>query len=457
MFSNLSFLIQPILNYFSYEDINNDEIENQHNRLARNLLLIGCPISGSLVIIFLVQQNYFALATAIGQLILCLFGLFFVRAGYHRKVVALVLSVCVMGNYACVLFGQGVTDFGYQSLYVMMIVVTMLLGQRWLNLFTGFNICFTISLFLGEELGLISFQDRVYSPLGGMVIAISLMALLYLILRFTVQQLVLSHEKITRAKIEAERASEAKSQFLANMSHELRTPLNAIIGYSEMMSEAFGNLDNIPSEIEEDILRISQSGRHLLELISDILDLSKAEANEITLHKDWFDLDQLLEEIENTMRPLMSKNNNAFEMQNKMTASVYLNDRVRLKQVLLNLISNAARFTENGEICLEVYDQEEVATFVVSDTGIGISPDMQQQIFRPFQQADNSLTRKYEGTGLGLAISKTIIERLGGDLSVKSELGKGSCFEFSIPILSKQAVTTEATKLNAKNHLNSSR
>lgn len=242
-------------------------------------------------------------------------------------------------------------------------------------------------------------------------------------------------QEALQAKLEAEAASKEKSQFLANMSHELRTPLNAIIGYSEMLYEEAGESGN--AEMAGDLVRIVSSGRHLLSLINDVLDLSKIEAGKIQLYLSDISLPQLVSEVMDNVEPLIVSNGNSVSVScDEKIGSIHA-DAAKLKQVLINVLGNAAKFTHNGEVSLfvdRVIDKiGEWVTFRVTDTGIGISEEQQKRLFKAFTQADDSTTRKYGGTGLGLTISRSMCQFMGGDISVSSGLESGSEFLIKIP------------------------
>jgi CheY-like chemotaxis protein len=218
------------------------------------------------------------------------------------------------------------------------------------------------------------------------------------------------------------------------MSHELRTPLNAIIGYSELLAEEAE--DEGLDTMQDDLTKINDSGKHLLGLINDILDLSKIEAGKLELFLSEFEISSVMSVMQSVGQPLAAKNNNQLVINSSVEGSVY-GDETRLRQCLLNLMSNGCKFSENGVVSLTAQNVlvsgEEWLSFEVSDTGIGMSPEQLDKVFKEFTQAEGNTTAKFGGTGLGLSITKQLIEMMGGTVSVESTVGKGSTFQLRVP------------------------
>ena len=260
-------------------------------------------------------------------------------------------------------------------------------------------------------------------------------------------------ESLREAMKAAESANRTKSTFLANMSHELRTPLNAIIGYSEMLEEEAQDLEL--ESFVADLRKIRAAGKHLLALINDVLDLSKIEAGKAELFIEPFPIEGMIRDVMATIAPLIEKKANRLDLRLAERLGDLTADLTRTRQVLFNLLSNAAKFTEKGTITLEVFPESapagEMVVFKVRDTGIGMTGEQLSRIFEPFVQADATTTRQFGGTGLGLAISRTFCRMMGGEMTVESELGKGSTFTVVLPreVKPKAAAAESAQKPEA--------
>ena len=261
-----------------------------------------------------------------------------------------------------------------------------------------------------------------------------------------------TQEELKLARDQAMDASRTKSGFLANMSHELRTPLNAIIGVTEMLLEDARDLkrDDEVGPLE----RVLRAARHLLALINDILDLSKIEAGKIELSAEIFAIAPFLDEVVKTLETQAAKNGNRFVVDCSPEVGTIYADQMRLRQVLLNLATNANKFTERGTVTVAANrkqeDGREWIIISVLDTGIGMTEEQIGKLFQEFSQADTSTTRKYGGTGLGLAISRRFCRMMGGDIAVNSERGRGSAFTVRLPAIAREVVTAPTASIRTR-------
>ncbi|MBD2847034.1 hypothetical protein IDH44_17690 [Paenibacillus sp. IB182496] len=309
----------------------------------------------------------------------------------------------------------------------------MVLDQKWLASFISAGTLVTLAMsLLGVYISKrFSYKDSTIAAKSREIVAVNEELRR---LNENLEQLVMERTaQLEKAHDEAIKASMTKSQFLANMSHELRTPLNAIIGYSELLMEEAEDMGE--QSFVSDLGKIEQAGKHLLALINDILDISKIEAGKVELEYGDCRVSHLLAEAVGAVEPLMQAGGNTLKIE--PLELVIRVDGVKLRQVLINVLGNAAKFTRDGEVRLVALRQRrqerEGVAFVVSDTGIGMTPEQLDKLFQPFTQADPSTTRKYGGTGLGLAISQRFCRLMGGGISVESEPGRGSVFTCWVP------------------------
>ncbi len=356
--------------------------------------------------------------------------------------------VAVSGNLiACALFVvisvMCIGDRGVETPLVtgnaaVLLLATLLAGPRAGIAWTLAGILEVWGLYLASRSGfefphMLNRPDEMLNAaivLGTMFSVVAAIGILYEKLHLrAIADLDLARRRSQAERERADQANRAKSSFLANMSHELRTPLNAIIGYGELIKEASAAGEEL---VIEDVDRILTAATHQLRLINHVLDLSKIEAGRMELVLDHVDVAELIDEVVATVRPTIEKNANRLVVDTSQALGVIASDGTKIRQILLNLLSNAAKFTTRGTVTLSARRRLGKVAFVVSDTGIGIPPHRQISLFQPFTQASSRTSRSYGGTGLGLAITRHYSHMLGGSIDLESEPGKGSAFTVTV-------------------------
>jgi signal transduction histidine kinase len=430
------------------------KLERSERKLAQNFVfthLFGPALSQSISVFLYLSDPHPGFAC--WTVIVCIW-LFWTLPFVYKKTGNLQLSALVSVELlACTsLFGAYYYG-GVSSPFLPWLLISLLLGFFYLSerpilvlgLFT-FNILGFVLAFL-----LWGFPDRLsYGQLSmvgwisilSATIYMSWMAIYYANMTTMRSELEIEAERhretgirLRAAKDMADKANRAKSIFLAKMSHELRTPLNAVIGFSEILLDEV-EFDGKDSRKKMDLERINSAGKHLLSLVTDVLDLSKIESNHIDLRIEQFDLNEMIREVVATAEPMVAENENKLVVKSPNGLGIVLTDQTKLRQAVLNLLSNAAKFTQEGTIALSAQRRKREAgdwiEIQVQDTGIGITEAEIGKLFQNFGQANRSTSSKYGGTGLGLALSQKLCALMGGGISVSSEVGQGSCFTIRV-------------------------
>lgn len=439
-------LLQQSMEYIKdpYSPQSSSENSKHIVQFATLVYLIGSITCLILVSYYIVEQQPLNVFISFIMLLACLFSMWQIRLNPNNFDYAFgLLSIsALIAIFIGVAINFGLGDSGLYMLYPLILIAGISFRNRphIITVMGGLSLCWLWGLFYAEQQEFYAGKADGFSLLGKTFFLSWTILLMVLTLRIVLENLLKANRRIEQKtqdvlmeKANAEFANRAKSTFLANMSHELRTPLNAIIGYSEMIGEDAEELAGAEI-IHSDAKKIQVSATSLLRIINTILDTAKIETGETKLNLQQVDIKSMIEEVNIMLRPQVESKGNSLMIALDSVPETILVDRQKILQVLVNLLSNANKFTFKGNIQLKASQSKHQVIFSVQDSGIGIPSEAIDRIFSPFQQVNNAYNRKFDGAGLGLSICQQLVELMNGSIEVESTLGQGSTFSIILPL-----------------------
>jgi signal transduction histidine kinase len=433
-----------------------DEITQRLAQFVLIIIYIGCLSAAGLFVFYALAGRWLNVLILAVLIVSAIYSYKLIHQGKLEESAVLTSLTVIGGLVISVTFEYGLRDPGILILAPFISLFTVFSKLKGVVLLAIGLIGWVVGLYVLELYGFYIANAVPYNPLEWAILTLIMLFLSMVIFRMTYYRMVSINLDLKALKDKAEEANKAKSSFLMTMSHELRTPLNAVIGYSESIIEEVEEDGHFADEHLEDINRIKKSGEDLLTVINDILDLSKIEANQLQVIVTEFSAAELVGDAVSTVLPMAKRNQNVVEIKNQALLEdlTIESDQVRLGQIIVNLLSNAVKYCRDGKVTIALnlieFEDSENILIEVRDTGIGIPHEQIDSIFEPFQQVENSYSRSFAGTGLGLTISRKLADLLGGELSVKSEIGVGSSFFLIIPKVFRYGPATDAYENNGE-------
>ncbi len=428
-------LAKSLLNYITYLPDFGDEDTEKFARSILFVFIVGIICATCMGIYYILYQWWSNVIIISVMLVISLYCLGLLRRGNLERSATIAAMTVICALISSITIDSGIYDPGILVLFPLLVILANFIEKKRLYILGGVIFTWIWGLYFLEQFGYYDAPGPKIEPLDLTILTSAIFIFSLALLQVSYQRMNSMNQKLLQLKEAAEEANLAKSNFLTVMSHELRTPLNAIIGYSEILIEDVEEENSLVEESLIDLKGIKKSGKQLLAIINDILDLSKIDAHKIELNISSFYIEDFIQDILEITAPAIEKNNNVCDVEWHLEAyqTRIDSDREKLGQILLNLLSNAAKFTYDGTITISVHESESDLFIDVKDTGIGIPPENLNRIFESFEQVDSSIARRTEGTGLGLTISKRLAQFLNGDLIVESQINVGSKFTLCIP------------------------